>query len=323
VTRCPLQSQVNLIISLKRMLEESEIIMKFTNFLSNDTGQSTKHFDLKSSGFDNLQQLELCTRDLRDFLKRMWNQAPASVKAVAEASVSSSSLPKTSGVEFSVDLSSIGNRTRSLSELCSDNNTDLESVCISVQRSGVGFVNPRAVGVQPQRMQQQENHSQGFTSQIPQQLLHTQPRDPSNTHLQPAHQMDFSATTQAVLQLANIKMMKKLVDAIHRIDFRGSDTSENSDDLSDEASTNESITYSGHSSRRPASALPQHSVHTAAEPQRPFDAAANALQRPRSSAGLMEPFSEQQTPLSTSHRGGRASSNAAPLMSSSMLTCPF
>jgi hypothetical protein len=58
VTRCPLQSQVNLIISLKRMLEESEIIMKFTNFLSNDTGQSTKHFDLKSSGFDNLQQLE-------------------------------------------------------------------------------------------------------------------------------------------------------------------------------------------------------------------------------------------------------------------------
>ncbi len=270
---------MNLIISLKRMLEESEIIMKFTNFLSNDTGESTKHFDLEKFGYDSFPQLEHAIRELRDYLQKMLNEAPSSAKKIAELSASNlrdSSLNK-SRLEPSVDLSIFGNRIRSLAEVCKDSNTDLESACISVQRSGVGFVNPRAGKVQYQKVQPQTNrhderhlpfqHSQQQVTQhvMPPQQFAPQP---SLSQMPPMFP-DMSATTQAVMQIANVKLMHKLIDAIDRIGRSDSEYSE-----TDESELDGEIQPSGrrlpsrvaqqqprgsnsHSSQRPSSAVYQ------------------------------------------------------------------
>jgi hypothetical protein len=235
------QGQVNLIISLKRMLEESETIMKFSNFLSNDTGESTKHFDLQKCGFGSLHEVEANVRELRDYLRKMWNDAPRQAKEIAEA-VTPTSRDRAMGP--SVDLSNYGNRIQSLAELCKDCNTDLESACISVQRSGVGFVNPRAAAGQPQNMQQprlsnerhfppqHQQHQQYQHHQHHQQSQQTQHYQPSalppfQPPAQPVYP-DLSATTQTVMQIANIKLMQKLIKVIKRFD-----SSDDSDGVED------------------------------------------------------------------------------------------
>jgi hypothetical protein len=241
------QSQVNLIISLKRMLDESEIIMKFANFLSNDTGESTKHFEPQKCGFGNLHEIELAVREFRDILKKMWSEAPARAKEIAETVASASIEPR---AEVTVDLSNYGNRIRSLAEMCEDCNTDLESACISVQRSGVGFVNPRATATQSHTLQHQhtnarsseqqsfvppDSHQPGPT-QHQHHLQHQQPSTPQPlmTQMQPMLP-DFSATTQTVMQMANIKLMTSLIKAIQRI---GSSSDENAESSEDDSQFN-------------------------------------------------------------------------------------
>jgi len=207
------------------------------------------------------------------------NEAPSSAKKIAELSASNlrdSSLNK-SRLEPSVDLSIFGNRIRSLAEVCKDSNTDLESACISVQRSGVGFVNPRAGKVQYQKVQPQTNrhderhlpfqHSQQQVTQHvmpPQQFV----PQPSLSQMPPMFP-DMSATTQAVMQIANVKLMHKLIDAIDRIGRSDSEYSE-----TDESELDGEIQPSGsrlpsrvaqqqprgsnsHSSQRPSSAVYQ------------------------------------------------------------------
>jgi hypothetical protein len=284
-----LQSQVNLIISLKRMLEESEIIMKFTNFLSNDTGESTKHFNLDASGFKTLPELENAVRELRDYLNKLWNEAPAKAKVIAAATASGT---KTPTVERSVDLTNFGHRIQSLAEMCKDNNTDLESACISVQRSGVGFVNPRIRGARPQKMQQQghEHPREHYTfpTQHPvhapfqqQHQQHFAPQ-PLQYHMQPMLP-DLSASTQAVMQLANIKMMQKLVDAINRLGNSGSQHSESSEYTTeeDDAESVEPDIPSEVSFRRPMSSASRSSS------QRPSSAMSlKSVSRPSSALSL-------------------------------------
>jgi hypothetical protein len=234
------QSQVNLIISLKRMLDESEIIMKFANFLSNDTGESTKHFEPQKCGFGSLHEIELAVREFRDILKKMWSEAPARAKEIAETVASASLEPR---AEATVDLSNYGNRIRSLAEMCEDCNTDLESACISVQRSGVGFVNPRATATQSHTVQHQhgydrsseqrsfvppDSHQPGpFHQPHHQHQQHQQHHQPSTPQpLMPQMQPmlpDLSATTQTVMQMANIKLMTSLIKAIQRIGSSSSD----------------------------------------------------------------------------------------------------
>ncbi len=278
---------MNLIISLKRMLEESEIIMKFTNFLSNDTGDSTKHFDLEKCGYESFPQLDQSIRELRDYLQRMLNEAPSSAKQIAELSSSNSreSPDIKSHSESSVDLSNFGNQIRSLVEVCKDSNTDLESACISVQRSGVGFVNPRAGKVQSQKFQPQ---AEQFHERRHLTFQHSQHH--ATQHVMPPHQFapqpfhsqlppmfpDMSTTTQAVMQIANIKLMHKLINAIDRIGRSGSEDSE-----SGESERDEEIQPSGrrlpsqvaqrqprgsnsHLFQRPSSAMSERSVSASA-----------------------------------------------------------
>ena len=261
--------------------------MKFTNLLSNDTGENTKHFQLDACGFDTMPQLETSIRELRDYLKRMWSQAPAQAKAIAEATVSRSSegAPKSSRAEPSVDLSVLGSRVRSLADMCKDNNTDLESACISVQRSGVGFVNPREFGKQPQKMQQMQ--PQDFPPQYPpphhpQQQYQQQFAAPQTQFAPPPSQQQFhsdmSSTTQTVLQLANIKLMQKLVGAINRMVDSGSDRSYSSDaDSVEELQPRALARPSSSSSQRPSSASVQRPVLAS-------DFESSASRRPSSSS---------------------------------------
>jgi hypothetical protein len=277
------------------MLEESEIIMKFTNFLSNDTGESTKHFDLEKFGYDSFPQLEQAIRELRDYLQKMLNEAPSSAKVAAELSAANSrdsSLNK-SRFQPSVDLSNFGNRIRSLAEVCKDGNTDLESACISVQRSGVGFVNPRAGKVLYQKEQPQTNqfhderhlpfqHSQ---QQVTQHVMPPHQFAPQPSQLPPMFP-DMSATTQAVMQIANVKLMHKLIHAIDRIGRSDSEYSE-----TDESELDRDIQPSG---RRLPSQVAQ---------QQPRGSNSHSSQRP-SSAVYQRPssaFSERSVNASASH----------------------
>lgn len=246
------------------MLEESEIIMKFTNFLSNDTGESTKHFNLDASGFKSLPELEYSVRDLRDYLTKMFNEAPEKAKALAAAIAPVTRAPR---MEQSVNLTNFGNRIQALADMCKDNNTDLESACISVQRSGVGFVNPRVKGTRPQKMPQQEPQSlpvqqpHDVTLQqhlpFPQQPFSPQPMQ---NPVQPLL-ADLSASTQAVMQLANLKMMQKLVDAINRMGNSGRIASESSEQTTEDDSGPDepNIPSEPPSSRRPLSSVSRSS----------------------------------------------------------------
>ena len=305
-----LQSQVNLMISLKRMLEESEIIMKFTNLLSNDTGENTKHFQLDVCGYDTMPQLEASIRELRDYLKRMWNQAPSNAKAIAEANQAKSreAASNDSRVEASVDLSVLGNRIRSLADMCKDNNRDLESACISVQRSGVGFVNARELGVQPQKMQQnlsarsQNPHSEQSQPQAlpPQYPLQ---QHPQQQLVPPPFQQqlhsDMAATTQTVMQLANIKLMQKLVGAISRMADSGSDRSYFSENDSGEDSQSGVSRPTSASSQRPISASSQRHLNAA-------EFESSASRRPISSSGLRAEHAQLQSVSSAVGRAGSA-----------------
>ncbi len=316
---CP-QSQVNLIISLKRMLEESEIIMKFTNFLSNDTGESTKHFNLDASGFASMPELEQSVRELRDYLAKLWNEAPAKAKSIAQSTAPGN---QTSKVQPTVDLTNFGNRIRSLAEMCKDNNTDLESACISVQRSGVGFVNPRVLGSKPQKMQQQglqPPHQSAPSPHIPFQQHHpTYQQYSFHPSQYPAHQMipDLSASTQAVMQIANIKLMTKLVDAINRIGGRDSESSEQ--DTEDGTESNESDRPSPpSSSRRPISLVSQSS-------QRPSSASGSGSRPPsavslRPGSGVSrESGRADDGKVSGGQREGRASATVRPFSASGFI----
>lgn len=322
------QNQVNLIISLKRMLEESEIIMKFTNFLSNDTGESTKHFDLEKFGYDSFPQLEQAIRELRDYLQKMLNEAPSSAKKVAELSASNlrdSSLNK-SRLEPSVDLSNFGNRIRSLAEVCKDSNTDLESACISVQRSGVGFVNPRAEKVQYQKVQPQSNQFhderhlpfQQSHQQVTQHVMPPQQFAPQSFQSQlPPMFPDMSATTQAVMQIANVKLMHKLIDAIDRIgrsesEYSETDESELDGDiqpsghrLPSQVTQNQQRGPNSHSSQRPSSAVYQRPSSALSE--RSFASSASHLASSRGPGKLPDTRvpNEQENQLPKSLTAGR------------------
>jgi len=132
-------------IGLRTVLERSETVMQLTTLLSSGTPE---HLQLDACGFETMPQLEASVRELQRYFKRMWDKAPARAREFAEEATGSKEQTGASHVtqcraEAYVDLDILGHRIWRLVDMCGDSNLGLESTCISVQRSGVGFVNSR------------------------------------------------------------------------------------------------------------------------------------------------------------------------------------